>query len=82
MNYQDILVARKDLSKYLETLDSDEGIRVENKGYFIYINKISKRFCTYLEKDNSGEFFYMYSVNEVLDFLSKHVNENSKIFFY
>ncbi len=80
--YQDRVISQIDLGKFLKTLDSDEGIRIENKNYFVFINKISKRFCINIENNNKEEFFYKYNENEVMDLLSKHLDESSKIFFY
>lgn len=81
MSYQEREISSENLEKQLKVLDSDEGIRLENKNEFIFINKTSKRYCIDISKNNHDEFLYMSTVQEVLDFLADRI-KTSKIFSY
>jgi len=81
MSYQEREISSENLEKHLKVLDSDEGIRLENKNEFIFINKTSKRYCIDILKNNHDEFLYMNTVQEVLDFLADRI-KTSKIFSY
>ncbi len=82
MNYQEREISRNSLEKHLNVLDSDEGIRIENKRGFIFINKTAKRYCVDISENNHEEFIYMASVKEVLSFLLDKIEHSSKIFSY
>ena len=82
MSYQEREIAKDSLPKYLRVLDSDEGIRIEDKIGFVFINKTSRRYCVNVSKNGFDEFFYMYNVDEVLNFLANKVDPLSKIFAY
>ncbi len=82
MSYQEREISRDSLEKYLKVLDSDEGIRIENKDEFIFINKTSRRYCIDVSKNNHDEFFYMNDLRDALHFLKDKINLTSKIFSY
>lgn len=82
MSYQEREIAKDSLPKHLRVLDSDEGIRIEDKIGFVFINKTSRRYCVNISKNGFDEFFYMYSADEVLNFLANRINPLSKIFAY
>jgi len=82
MIFQEKLIQREDLEKFLRTLDSDEGIRIDNDTNHIFVNKTSKRYCIDISVDNKDEFVYKDSTAEVLDFLKNHISQTSKIFSY
>ncbi len=82
MIFQEKVIPREDLEKFLRTLDSDEGIRVDNDANHIFVNKTSKRYCIDISIDNNDEFIYKNSTAEVVDFLKNHINQTSKIFSY
>ncbi|MGI0047352.1 MAG: hypothetical protein ACREBB_09235 [Nitrosotalea sp.] len=82
MSYQEREISKDSLEKYLKVLDSDEGIRIENKTGFIFINRTSKRYCIDMSENKHDEFTYMTSVSEVLSFLSNKIEPSSKIFSY
>lgn len=82
MSYQEREIAKNSLPKYLKVLDSDEGIRIEDKIGFVFINKTSRRYCVNISKNGTDEFFYMYDADEVLDFLANKIDPLSKIFSY
>jgi len=82
MSYQEREIAKDSLPKYLRVLDSDEGIRIEDKMGFVFINKTSRRYCVNVSKNGFDEFFYMYNTDEVLNFLANKVDPLSKIFAY
>jgi hypothetical protein len=81
MSYHEREIPKESLKKYLKVLDSDEGIRIENGGGFVFINKTSKRYCIDISRNNHDEFFYMNDLNEVLDFLADKI-KTSRIFSY
>jgi hypothetical protein len=82
MNYQERLVTKESLEKLLKTLDSDEGIRIDDASGHIFVNKTSKRYCINISKGGTDEFIYKNSVDEVLSFLQSQMNQTSKIFAY
>ncbi len=82
MSYQEREISKNSLEKYLKVLDSDEGIRIENKDEIIFINKTFKRYCIDISKNNQNEFFYMSDLCDVLNFLTNKITPTSKIFSY
>ena len=82
MTYQEKEISKSQLEKLLQTLDLDEGIRIENKSSIIFINRSAKRYCVNLSNQGKEEFFYHNSVKEVLDFLNGKIDQLSKIFSY
>lgn len=82
MTFQEKTISREDLEKFLRTLDSDEGIRIDNGTNHIFVNKTSKRYCIDISMDNKDEFIYKNNTAEVMDFLKNHINESSRIFSY
>ncbi len=82
MTYQEREISKSQLEKLLQTLDLDEGIRIENKSNIIFLNRSAKRYCVNISTQGKEEFFYHNSVKEVLDFLNGKVDQASKIFSY
>jgi len=82
MIFQEKVIPREELEKFLRTLDSDEGIRIDNDVNHIFVNKTSKRYCIDISIANNDEFIYKNSTAEVMDFLKNHINQTSKIFSY
>ena len=82
MTFQERAIPREDLEKFLRTLDSDEGIRIDNGENHIFVNKTSRRYCVDMSADNKDEFIYKNSTAEVMDLLKDHINQTSKIFAY
>ncbi|MGI0101101.1 MAG: hypothetical protein ACREA7_00720 [Nitrosotalea sp.] len=82
MSYQEREIAKDSLPKHLRVLDSDEGIRIEDKIGFVFINKTSRRYCVNISKNGIDEFFYMYNADEVLNFLATKIEPVSKIYLY
>jgi hypothetical protein len=82
MTFQEKTIPRENLEKFLRTLDSDEGIRIDNGTNHIFVNKTSKRYCVDISIDNKDEFIYKNSAAEVMDFLKNHINQTSRIFTY
>ena len=82
MTYQEREISKNQLEKILQTLDLDEGIRIENKSNNIFLNKSAKRYCVNISSQDNEEFFYHNSVREVLDFLKEKIDQTSKIFSY
>ncbi len=82
MTFQERAIPREDLEKFLRTLDSDEGIRIDNGENHIFVNKTSRRYCVDMSTDNKDEFIYKNSTAEVMDFLKDHINQTSRIFAY
>ncbi|MGI0088530.1 MAG: hypothetical protein ACREBI_11330 [Nitrosotalea sp.] len=82
MSYQEREIAKDSLPKHLRVLDSDEGIRIEDKIGFVFINKTSRRYCVNILKNGFDEFFYMYNADEVLNFLANRIDPLSKIYLY
>jgi hypothetical protein len=82
MTYQERSIPIESLEKYLGSLDSDEGIRIDNNSDHIFINKTSKRYCVNISKGGKDEFVYINSVKDTIDFLKKMITQKSKIFAY
>jgi hypothetical protein len=82
MTYQEREISKNQLEKLLQTLDLDEGIRIENKSNIIFLNRSAKRYCVNISTQGKEEFFYHNTVREVLDFLNGKIDEASKIFSY
>jgi len=82
MTYQEREISKDQLEKLLQTLDLDEGVRIENKSNIIFLNRSAKRYCVNISSQGNEEFFYHNSVREVLDFLNGKIENTSKIFSY
>ncbi len=82
MTYQEREISKNQLEKFLQTLDLDEGIRIENKSNMIFLNRSAKRYCINISTQSKEEFFYRYTSMEVLDFLNGKVDQASRIFSY
>ena len=82
MTYQEKEITKSQLEKFLQTLDLDEGIRIENKSNNIFLNRSAKRYCVNISIQRNEEFFYHNTVKEVLDFLNGKIDQESKIFSY
>ena len=82
MTFQEKSIPRESLEKFLRTLDSDEGIRIDNDANHIFVNKTSKRYCIDISTGDKDEFIYKNSAAEVMDLLKNHINHASKIFAY
>ena len=82
MTFQERSITRENLEKFLRTLDSDEGIRIDNDANHIFVNKTSKRYCIDISIDDKDEFIYKNSTAEVMDLLKNHINQTTKIFSY
>ena len=82
MIFQEKIIPRENLEKFLKILDSDEGIRIDNESNHIFVNKTSKRYCIDISTGDKDEFIYKNSTAEVIDFLKNHINQTSRIFSY
>ena len=82
MTYQEREILKNQLEKLLQTLDLDEGIRIENKSNIIFLNRSAKRYCINIYAQGSEEFFYRDNVRDVLDFLNGKIEQTSTIFSY
>lgn len=82
MSYHEKEISKDNLEKLLKILDSDEGIRIDDKSGHIFINKTSKRYCISTPNSGKEEFVYKNSVEEVIDFLKEKTSKASKIFSY
>lgn len=82
MTYQERSITKEDLEKFLRTLDSDEGIRIDDGSDHIFVNKTSKRYCIDISKNSKDEFIYKNNTKEVMDFLENYIKQTSKIFTY
>ena len=82
MTYRERSISRDNLEKFLRSLDSDEGIRIDNESGHIFINKTSKRYCINISNDNKDEFIYKDTVKDTIDFLRDITTQTSKIFVY
>ncbi len=80
--YQEREVSKNQLAKLVQVLDLDEGIRIENKGNMIFVNKSAKRYCINMSAKGKEEFVYHNSPQEVLDFLKDKLDANCKIILY
>ncbi|CUR51954.1 protein of unknown function [Nitrosotalea devaniterrae] len=82
MIYKEKSIEKENLEKFLRTLDSDEGVRIDNESEHVFINKTSKRYCVNISIDNKDEFIYKDSTGEVMDFLKNHIRQETKISTY
>jgi hypothetical protein len=82
MTYQEREISKNQLEKLLQTLDLDEGIRIENKSNMIFINRSAKRYCVNISIQGNEEFSFHNNVKEVLDFLNENMDKTSRIFSY
>lgn len=82
MIYKEKIIEKENLEKFLRTLDSDEGVRIDNESEHVYINKTSKRYCINTSIDNKDEFIYKDSTGEVMEFLKNHLKQDTKISTY
>lgn len=82
MTYQERQITKNQLAKFVQILDLDEGIRIENKTNMIFLNKSAKRYCINTSTTKGEEFVYKNTSTEVLDFLKDKIDESSKIFSY
>ena len=82
MTYQEKEVSKDCLAKIVQVLDLDEGIRIENKSYMIFVNKSAKRYCINISRLGKEEFIYCNSSEEVLDFLKDKIDNTCRIFSY
>ena len=82
MSYQERPITREILERFVSTLDSDEGIRIDNHNEKIFVNKSSKRYCINISKDGEDEFVYKNTLQEVMSFLREKLVPESKIFSY
>jgi len=82
MTYQERSISKDSLEKFLRSLDSDEGIRIDNESGHVFINKTSKRYCINISNDKKDEFIYKDTVQETIGFLRDIITQTSKIFVY
>ena len=82
MTYQEREISKNQLEKILQTLDLDEGIRIENKSSMIFLNRSAKRYCVNISTQGNEEFFYRDNIRDVLDFLNGKIEQTSTIFSY
>lgn len=82
MRYSEREISREDLEKFLKILDSDEGIRIDDKSSHIFINKASKRYCINTSTADEEKFVYKNNLEEVMNFLKDNVSQISKIYSY
>jgi hypothetical protein len=82
MSYHERIISKESLEEFLRILDSDEGLRLDDKSGHIFINKTSKRYCISISKYGRDEFIYKNNVHEVMDFLKDQINQTTKIFSY
>ncbi len=82
MSYQEREITSEKLEKYIQILDSDEGIRIDNKTSHIFINKTAMRYCIDISKNGHDEFIYKNSPAEVISFLADKIEPTAKIFSY
>ncbi len=82
MTFQEKIIPRENLEKFLRILDSDEGIRIDNESNHIFVNKTSKRYCIDISTGDKDDFIYKNSTAEVMDFLKNYINQTSRIFSY
>lgn len=82
MTYQEKEITKNQLAKFVQILDLDEGIRIENKNNMVFLNKSAKRYCINTVTQEKEEFVYKNTASEVLDFLKDKMNEECRIFSY
>ena len=82
MTYQEKEISKNHLEKFIQVLDLDEGIRIENKSNMVFINKSAKRYCINTSTKEKEEFVYCNSAVEVVNFLKDVMEPDCKIFSY
>ena len=82
MSYQEREIPREKLEKSIQVLDSDEGLRIDNKTSRIFINKTARRYCINMSENGHDEFIHKNSASEVMSFLADKTESSSKIFSY
>ncbi len=82
MTYQERSISKDNLEKFLKSLDSDEGIRIDNEAGHIFINKTSKRYCINISSNGKDDFIYKISAKDTMDYLQNYISQTSKIFVY
>lgn len=82
MSYQEREITRDRLEKYLRVLDSDEGIRIDNKTERIFVNKTSSRYIVNISKNDLDQFTYLNNLDDVMRFLAEKIDTSSRIFSY
>jgi len=82
MTYQEKEISNDQLEKFIQVLDLDEGIRIENKHNLIFINKSAKRYCINTSTKEKEEFEYRNSAEQVLNFLKDVTDKDFRIFLY
>ena len=82
MTYQEKEISKDQLAKAVQVLDLDDGIRIENQSYMIFLNKTAKRYCINISAKGKEEFLYRNRSDEVLDFLKDRLDDRCKIFLY
>jgi hypothetical protein len=82
MTYQEREVSKDQLAKLVQVLDLDEGIRIENKSYMVFVNKSAKRYCINISIQGKEEFVYHKSSVDAFDFLKDKMDDACKIFSY
>jgi len=82
MTYQEKEIPKDQLAKAVQVLDLDDGIRIENQSYMIFLNKTAKRYCINISAKGKEEFIYRNRSDEVLVFLKDRLDDKCKIFLY
>lgn len=82
MSYHEREISKDKLQRHLQVLDSDEGIRIDNKEERIFVNKTSQRYIVNISKNDLDQFFYQNNLDEVMHFLADKIGPSSKIFSY
>ena len=82
MSYQEREITRDRLEKYLRVLDSDEGIRIDNKTERIFVNKTTYRYIVNISKNDLDQFVYLNNLDDVMHFLAEIIDTSSRIFSY
>ena len=82
MTYQEKEISKNQLEKFIQILDLDEGIRIENKSNMIFVNKSAKRYCINTYTKEKEEFVYRNNAVEVFDFLKDNMDKDAKVFSY
>ncbi len=82
MTYQEKEISKNQLEKFIQILDLDEGIRIENKSNMIFVNKSAKRYCINTYTKEKEEFVYRNNAVEVFDFLKDNMDKGAKVFSY
>jgi hypothetical protein len=82
MTYQEKEISKNQLEKFIQVLDLDEGIRIENKSNMIFVNKSAKRYCINTSTKEKEEFEYCNNAIEVFNSLKGMMDKDCKIFSY